>query len=446
MQIWNEFLAQQEQELGAETVDKWLRPLKLVHFDACNLYLEAQDSFQALWFEEQIRPKVVSELMNKNGRKIKVHLTVAQEAPASNRNLKEKKKAEGQQQPYQLFFDELNEQNSIETLVPFEGNALAYQLFTKLADGVELGSFNPIFLCGASGVGKSHFLQGAAHSLRQKGLKVIYTRAETFTEHVVSAIRAGAMQLFRSRYRNVDALIIDDVQVFSRKSATQEELFHTFNALHVSGKQLIFAADCSPGELRYVEPRLVSRFEWGIVLPLEPPSPSVLHQILSSKAQKMDFPVETAVISFLVETFKSSPARAIRAFEALLLRAHLQATFFSKTHPLPLTTAQTYLADLISEEKGSEMTSARIIDAVANHYGIKAADIMGKSQKKECSLPRQIAMYLCRRELALPYVRIGEEFERDHSTVMTSVRRVEQQLKQKQSEQASAINAIVKSL
>ncbi len=272
MRAWEEFLAQQEVELGAETVRKWLRPLKIVRFDACNLYLEAPDSFKALWFEEHIRPRVHTRLCNNNQKAIKVHVAVGTPKEAEK---KTKKPFSGtDHQPFELLFDSLNSSFTFEHFVTCSGNLLAYKLLKESCEAppshdLSSSSFNPIFLFGRSGTGKTHLLMATANQFRARGQKAIYVRAETFTEHVVAAIRSGEMQTFRKTYRAADALIIDDIEVFSRKTATQEELFHTFNTLHTSGKQIILSSSCSPPELKLIEPRLVSRFEWGIVIPLQ---------------------------------------------------------------------------------------------------------------------------------------------------------------------------------
>jgi chromosomal replication initiator protein len=446
MQAWDDFLKGLESELGRETVRKWLRPMRVRHFDACNLYLEAQDSFQVMWFEEHVRKRAQQQLINPNNRKIKVHLTVVDTSePEPLLKVPEPKKTPDAPPPFKLEFDALNETATFDGYVSLSPNELAYKLLSSLAGDVDLGAFNPIYLHGPSGTGKTHLLMATARQLRAQGLTVICVRAETFTAHVVSAIRAGEMQLFRSHYRNADVLIIDDVQVFARKNATQEELFHTFNTLHVDGRQLILSANCAPGELRAIEPRLVSRFEWGIVLPLEPPPQDQLRQILLRKAQMMRFPLSSEIVTYLIDTFQSGPSQAMQALEALALRSHLAGDNISDANPLRLPLAKSYLVDLVEQERRSEVTAEKIIDAVASHYGIQSDDILGKSQKKECSFPRQIAMFLCRSDLHLPFARIGDLFTRDHSTVMTSVKRIEEQTSTR-GELASIVHAIRKSL
>lgn len=451
MKAWEEFLAVQEKELGTETVKKWLRPLRMLRFDAWNLYLEASDSFQALWFEEHIRSRL-NKFVSKNNKKIKVHLSTAQPPPAA---VETAPKAESPSQerstapqPFFLTFDEVDPSSTLENFISFESNQLAYKVIQQIIqDPQGTSSFNPLFVYGKTGVGKTHLLMAAAQELKRKGMKVLYTRAETFTDHVIRAIRAGEMQVFRKIYRNAEVLLIDDVQVFSRKGATQEELFHTFNTLHLEGRHLILSANCAPGELTFIEPRLVSRFEWGIVLHLESPQREDLKRILQHRANNFKFDLRDEVVTFLLDSFTSNPKTLCRALEALILRTHLQQNSGkSLLLPLSLAYAKSFVSDLIVEEQHSALTPQKVIEAVALYYGIQTQDILGKSQKRESSLPRQIAMYLCRTQLTLPFVKIGEIFSRDHSTVMSSVRQVQNSLAEKNNELSSIVNTISKRL
>jgi chromosomal replication initiator protein len=422
MRAWEEFIESLESELGSPTVAKWLRPLKVTRFDAANLYLEAQDSFQISWFEEQLRKKAEGELLNPNGRPIKVHLSLP-----SDEEKKPRTKA-SKENEFELTFDGLDGSFTFANFHGSPGNQLAHELLRTLCTGdrvdLTLGTYNPIYLHGAEGTGKTHLLMATAKALSDKGIHALYARAETFTDHVVRAIRAGEMQLFRKAYRNIDVLLIDNIQLLARKGATQEELFHTFNTLHLAGRQLILAADCAPGELKSVEPRLVSRFEWGLAVQLHPPSEKEMRLILADRAQMLGLKLSKEIADFLIATFSRSLKVTVRALEALILRAHLE----KGATQLNLATARRFLSDLINEEADSLLTTDRIVEKVAGHFGIQTGDILGKSQRKECALPRKVAMYLIRSKLSLSFPEIGRFFARDHSTVITSVRNIEEQM------------------
>lgn len=444
MKAWEDFLSQQEQELGADAVNKWLKPLKIVRFDACNLYLEAKDSFQALWFEEHIRPKIQSKFINNNNKKIKVHLNItnAPASPSKNKSLPSNRNSAPEQkanEPFTLSFDLLDPFCTFHHFVVFGRNTLVYKLLCKVC-GIdettwettttpELSVFNPIYIHGGSGTGKTHLLMAAAHVLSKRGLKVLYVRAETFTQHVVSAIRAGEMNVFRQAYRNSDVLLIDDVHYFARKGTTQEELFHTFNTLQLAGKQIILTANCSPSELEMIEPRLISRFEWGIVLPLEVLEKEQLKILLEKKAEALNFPLHAKVTEFLITTFSKGPKSLIKALQALVLRVHLMESrdgIAARHITVPLT--QQLLLDLIQEEEKKSLTSEKILQMTADYFGVPLDTIMSKDKAREAVLPRQFAMFFCRTLLNLPFMKIGGIFMKDHSTVMSSVKIVQKAL------------------
>lgn len=456
MKAWQNFLKLLDKELGKDTVDKWLRPLRVLSFDACNLYLEALDTFQIIWFEEHVAKNHAGKFKNNNNKTITIHLST----PSTGKETESRKKAAkpDPSDDFSLTFDQPDKLCTLSNFIASEANLLAYKLICKLTnyDAVsetfipaetELAAFNPIYLFGAEGTGKTHLLMACAHALKAKQLKVLYVRAETFTEQVVAAIRAGKMRLFRQAYRTIDALLIDDVHLFAKKGATQEELFHTFNALHLSGKQLILAANCSPAELQHIEPRLVSRFEWGIVLPLEQLNFEERKQMIAKKAAAFQVTLHPKVEEFLAATFVKSSKALTRAFEALLLRHHMKLERDRRADsPITVQIARALLMDLIDEEEQAALTPEKIIKIVAEYFGIKTDDIVGKSKNRDCALPRHLAIYFCRNKLNMPYTKIGDIFLRDHSTVMSSVKLVDKGCAQKDKQIIQPHQALAKLL
>lgn len=447
MQAWETFLSYLQQELGADTINKWLRPLKIVHFDACNLYLESQDSFQAAWFEEHIRPKLKKQLLNNNHHEIRVHLTISEEEHSQEPSEHENKKDKPSPPPF--LPDPLDPTATLEHFVPGAANAVLSKLINELTGfqqetPIALGMFNPLYIHGSPATGKTHLLMAIASCFQKLGKQVIYIRAETFTEHVVRAIRSGAMLEFRKTYRHADLLLLDDIHILARRGATQEELFHTFNTLHTAGKQIIISANCPPQMLQAIEPRLTSRFEWGLAMHLEKLTPLELRTVLEIRSEALDFSISEETQHFLIKQFGSNPRSLLRALDALILRAHMRHTHSSWL--LRPSDVQEMLRDLLEEEKTGTLEPTKIIRTVADFYGIKIEDLLGKSQVQEYVQPRQVAMHLCRLELKTPYLRIGEIFHRDHSTVMSSIKQILKKLENQDRELSAALSVIQQKL
>jgi len=430
MQQWNDFLRETERDFGKATTDTWLRSLSILTSDQNSITLEAADQFQALWFEEHIRPRLKKRPLLNEGKKVKVTLSIRNEEK-KGRNTSENKDEN------QISFapDSIESHCHFSQFVPGEKNELPYRVICELAGynpetnafektpRLATGELNPIYLYGSHGLGKTHLIMSLANALKNRGLNVFYVKAETFTDHVIAAYRSSLIQEFRESYRAADILIVDDVHILSKKSTTQEELFHTFNFLHTRRKQVIFTSNCSPRSLVDVEERLVSRFEWGITLALERLSREEKKTFLQTKLESLDFPLQHAASTFLLEMFHSNSS-LVRAAEALVLRTHVDTKINKQSDQLSEEDINYLLRDLIEKEHKKLLTPEKLLSIVAKTYKVTPEDILGKSKTKECVIPRQVAMYLCRKELNLPYLRIGSIFSRDHSTVMSSVRLV----------------------
>ncbi|QVL56724.1 MAG: ATP-binding protein [Simkaniaceae bacterium] len=419
MKAWNELLNILDHKIGSTTVNQWLRPLKVVKFDAGNLYLDAADSFQINWFKEYVTPYLSKYLLTGRGKEIKVHFSIlGKEYP------KKKEKQEDEESFYQP--DHLESHATFDDFIQPTDENLPFNVLSELIDGsLPFGSYNPIYIYGPEGSGKSHLLMATAKALQEMGKRCFYVRADTFTEHVIRAFRSASLQEFRKAYRDIEVLIIDDVHLFSRKIATQEELFHTFNRLHTAGFQIILGSNLPPRLLEEIEERLISRFEWGITLSISPHNQKERMKILELRGSALHLPLSAPLKDFLLKSFKNLHA-LIQALEALALRLP------HSTLPPDLEIAEYHLKDLIEKESKTFLTPEKILKTVANTFGIKTEDILGKAQNKECALPRQIAMYLCREKLGHPYLKIGRLFGRDHSTVMSSVKRVKRGIEKKE--------------
>lgn len=434
---WQTFLDGLEGELGKETVDRWARSLRVIHSSEEVLVLSAKDSFHTLWFEEHLRPRLRT-FVNGIGTPIKVSLQGVSKSsrPAKASNVV------GKGPTSSLHFSHLDPLCTFETLIKIPENEIVLRVLLETCNHLineqihKLSSLvtaersssppNPVFICGPSGSSKTHLLMATAHRLRQSGISVIMARADLFTDHVIKSIRSGEMATFRQLWRNCDALLIDDIYLLAKKNATQEEFFHTFNSLHVAGKQIILTSNCFPQQLQFIEPRLVSRFEWGIVLPVHTILKKQLPLLLEKRASLLQEHIPQKVILALSELFSSTPKACVQALEALIQRVKFAKNQVgSPRSELSLATVHNLLADLLEEEKLLAMTPEKIISITAESYGITREDLLGKSQSREYVLPRQISMYLMRKHLRMPFMTIGDYFRKNHSTIMSAIRQVE---------------------
>ncbi|AAF39363.1 Chromosomal replication initiator protein DnaA 1 [Chlamydia muridarum str. Nigg] len=424
MRAWEEFLLLQEKEIGTDTVNKWLRSLKVLCFDACNLYLEAKDSFQVTWFEEHIRHKVKANLINNNGKPIRVRVTsLDKSTPFKESQIQQEKTAY-----FTMQYGDIDPQMSFANFLVTPENDLPVRILQEFAKVSEQGKgfpFNPIYLFGPESSGKTHLMQAAVGILREAGVKTLYVSSQLFTEHLVSAIRSGEMQRFRAFYRNVEALFIEDIEVLSGKGATQEEFFHTFNSLHTEGKLIVISSIFAPGDLKAMEERLISRFEWGIAVPVSPLTREGLKSFLERRIEQLNIRIEETALDFLIQALSSHIKSLLHALTTLAKRV----AYKKLSHQLLYQgDVEALLQDVLQAAEHIRLTPSGIVRATAQYYGVSPENILGRSQSREYVLPRQVAMFLCRQKLSLSYVKIGEVFSRDHSTVISSIRAISQKL------------------
>src|SRR3954467_94617 len=282
-------------------------------------------------------------------------------------------------------------------------------------------SYNPLFLYGGVGLGKTHLLHAIGHEIQRSRpqLRVLYLAAEQFVNELINSIRFDRMPAFRERYRTIDVLMIDDVQFIANKERTQEEFFHTFNTLYTSQKQIILSSDSSPRNIPTLEERLRSRFEWGLIADIQPPDLETKVAILQRKASLEGVQLPEEVAEFIAQQVKSN----IRELEGLLTRVMAYSSLTGK--PLSPALARETLKDILPEE-GKKPAAAEIVKFVARHYDLKVSEIKSKSNSRQIVIPRQVAMYLCKRLTDLSYPEIGKLFnDKHHSTVMYSVETVD---------------------
>ncbi len=314
----------------------------------------------------------------------------------------------------------LNQKYTFDTFVVGNSNQFANAAALAVADAPGQ-SYNPLFLYGGVGLGKTHLLHAICHEILRKdpGVRVSYLPAEHFVNELINSIRFDRMPDFRDRYRNIDVLLIDDIQFISNKERTQEEFFHTFNTLYTNQKQIILSSDSSPRKIPMLEERLRSRFEWGLITDIQPPDLETKVAILRRKAdlEAIDLPDEVAL--FIARQVRSN----IRELEGLLTRVMAFASLTAR--PLSVDLAKETLKDILPNQD-SRTNAAEIIKAVARHYGLKVSEIKSRTNSRQIVFPRKVAMFLLRSLTDLSYPEIGRLFnDKHHSTVISAVKDIE---------------------
>ena len=317
----------------------------------------------------------------------------------------------------------LNPKYTFDTFVVGNNNKFAHAAALAVAESPGK-MYNPLFIYGGAGLGKTHLMHSIAHFIlsQQPDMKVIYVTSESFTNELIEAIRNGnntAITTFREKYRNVDVLLIDDIQFIIGKEATQEEFFHTFNELHGNKKQIIISSDKPPKEIETLEARLRSRFEWGILADISSPDYETRMAILHKKEEMDGYDIDNAVIEYIATNIKSNIRELEGALNKLVALSNLE------NREITVDLAKEALKDIISPDQKRDVTPQLIIDTVAEHFHISPEDITSSKRSSEIVMPRQIVMYLCRHMLDIPLKSVGTYVgKRDHSTVIHGVNKI----------------------
>lgn len=318
----------------------------------------------------------------------------------------------------------LNPSYTFESFIVGSNNQFAHAAAMAVAQA-PARTYNPLFIYGDSGLGKTHLLQAVGHRIlaTKKGAKVVYLRSEQFTNEFIDAIQHGTLFQFRKRYRQADILMIDDIQFFAGKERSQEEFFHTFGALHDGHKQIILSSDRPPSEIDKLEKRLVSRFEWGMTAEVQPPDMETRIAILKGKAERLHIDVETWVLEFLAEHIRSD----IRRLEGALMRVAAYKSLSGK--PLSKDSIDHLLRDVLQEQARQKITIDHIQKQVAEHFDIRLADMSSKRRQSNIAYPRQVAMFLAREMTGSTLKEIGEAFGgKDHGTVLHACKLIKNRL------------------
>jgi len=417
-QVWQAALGELQLQLTKSTFDTWLRDTDYLSYEDGVFVIGVENAYAKDWLENRLLSTIKRTLTGVTGRATEVRFVVWVE-PVESQPMIEPQQPEQRSTPerFEPYANngnisqlKLNTKYTFESFVVGPSNRLAHAASLAAAEN-PARAYNPLFLYGGVGLGKTHLLQAVGNACVSQGLTVLYASAEQFTNDLINSIRSHTTESFREKYRAIDVLLIDDIQFIAGKESTQEEFFHTFNALHGQSKQIVISSDRSPKALVTLEERLRSRFEWGLIADVQPPDYETRAAILRSKAEGMRRAVPPEVIDLIARRVQSN----IRELEGALNRVCAYADVLGQ--PLTLESTAQAIADLLPRRHS--LNAAYILEMVALHFNIKVEDLVGRDRSKEITMPRQIAMYFVREETDASLPEIGQMLGgRDHTTVM----------------------------
>jgi len=423
-EVWDEALAVIRSRISRQSFEAWFRPLTLGAVEENRVQILLPNRFFKEWFEEHYVGLLRSALEDLLFNKVDIRLVLPEKAAAgaTPAGPEESTERRAPRRPRDAAA-QLNPKYTFDSFVVGTSNQFAHA--ACMAVGEQLArTYNPLFIYGGVGLGKTHLLHAIGHHARQRDarIRVSYVSSEKFTNDLINAIRFDATVEFRNRYRSLDLLLIDDIQFIAGKERTQEEFFHTFNDLYDSSKQIVISSDRVPREIPTLEERLRSRFEWGLIADIQPPDLETKAAILRKKAQAQGVRLPDEVSLFIAKHVKSS----IRELEGSLVRLAAQASFAHRDITLDL--AQEVLKELSAEQQRLP-TISTIQRAVADFYGVRVDDLRSRGRNKSIVLPRQVAMYLCREIVKASLPDIGDGFGgKDHSTVIHACEKVKRKI------------------
>jgi chromosomal replication initiator protein len=422
-ELWEEALSSIRSRVSRQSFEAWFRPLNLGTVEDNRIHILLPNRFFKEWFEEHYLGLLRSALEDLTFTKVEVVLLLSEKEIASNAITKEEPPHHRASRRPRDAAAQFNPKYTFDSFVVGSCNQFANAACLAVAEQLSK-AYNPLFIYGGVGLGKTHLLHGVGNLAAQRNprLKVSYVSSEKFTNDLINAIRFDATVEFRNRYRSLDLLLIDDIQFIAGKERTQEEFFHTFNDLYDSQKQIVISSDSLPREIPTLEERLRSRFEWGLIADIQLPDLETKAAILRKKAQAEAVRLPDEVSLFIAKHAKSN----IRELEGALVRLVAHASFTNREITLEL--AQEVLKDLTAEQQRLPTISS-IQKTVAEYYGVRMEDLRSRGRNKSIVLPRQVAMYLCR-EIVKPSLQdIGEGFGgKDHSTVIHSCEKVKRMM------------------
>ena len=410
--IWNKVLTQLSMEFSSVSYNTWIKPIKPLELTETSIRLSVPGSLNKDMILTKFRSMIESCVESAAGRFYDLEV-VCNTEPEHLETADPIK-----QQNY------LNPKYSFESFVVGNNNNLAHAASLAVAE-YPSQKYNPLFIYGGSGLGKTHLLQaiGNYYIENNPGKKVLYTTSEKFTHELVTAIREKTNQDFRNKHRTVDLLLMDDIQFLATKELAQEEFFHTFNTLYEAGKQIVLTSDRLPSETPHLADRLKGRFQMGLLADIQPPDYETRLAILRSKIEEEYFTFDEEIVEYVANNIKSNVRDLEGAVKRILAYAGIE-----RTNTISMELAQKALKEILSTLPQRNITIAVIIDEVEKYFNLPSGSLVTKRRSNDIAYPRHIAMYIAREVLDESYPHIGDEFNRDHTTVMTAVKKIRHNL------------------
>ncbi len=461
-ELWQSILSQLETKLTAITMDLWFKGAELISLDDNVAVISHTSPFKKSIIEKRhlsLLEEVFEEVL---GFPVKIIITLAGQNPEdsteenASEKASEKPAAPGQtasgmdsssgnpmqQSPVSLrsappaattaeseesfpeskgsSYPPINNEYTFENFVVGSSNKFAHAACTAVA-AHPAQEYNPLFIYGPSGLGKTHLLNAIMNEIRknQPNVAIIYVKGDEFTNQMIESIATKSQEKFRAKYRKADVLLIDDIQFIAGKDSTQEEFFHTFNALYEDHKQIIMTSDRPPRDIKTLEDRLKTRFEWGLIADIQPPDFELRIAIMRNKANMIGMTLPDEVLTFIAENLKSN----IRQIEGAIKR--ICARSFLNGDPITVELAKNCISEFIVVNDPPEITAKKIVETVSKKYGISTDDIYGRKRNKPVSNARNISIFIIRKITNLSLTSIAQIFERDHTTIMSAVKSIE---------------------
>jgi len=420
-QAWQSVLAQLQMEMPRASYETWVRDTRPVSHVNGVMTVGVSNAYARDWLESRLSSTVSRLLIGILNSNVSVEFVVSQSEEAEALAEPEADRSGSLVPEPKPRHVTLNPRYTFDTYVVGSGNRLAHAACQAVADK-PARAYNPLFLYGGVGLGKTHLLHAIGNACHANGLNVLYVSSEEFTNDMITAIRTHTTQAFRDKYRSADVLLVDDIQFIAGKESTQEEFFHTFNTLHGQDKQIIVSSDRPPKSLVTLEERLRSRFEWGLSADIQAPDFETRLAILRSKAERTGRQIADEVLENIAKRVQSN----IRELEGALNRIIAFADLSGSA--LTPSLVEVALSDLLPSR--ADVEPSRVVDLVARKFNLTSEKLLGRDRTKEVAFPRQIAMYLLREESKISYPQIGEVLGgRDHSTVMSAIDKIKDQIK-----------------